>query len=64
MLKRSSTDERESNRLKRGRVRVNLHPDLTDRIERRLEQERMSLSAYLQHLIRVDTGAYTGTLTD
>lgn len=41
-----------------SRIRVNIHSSLKGRIQRRLDEEGMTLSAYLQHLIRMDTGAY------
>lgn len=46
------------NRQRDGRIRIKIKPHLEDRLTRRLQEEGTSLSEYLQHLIRVDTGAY------
>lgn len=63
MLKRSYTSSRGLNRQRDGRIRIKIKPSLDDRLQRRLDEEGVSLSEYLQHLIRVDTGAYAGTHT-
>ena len=53
------TKTKSINRLSDGRIRIKIKPHLDERLKRRLQEEGLGLSEYLQHLIRVDTGAYT-----
>ena len=50
------------NRSKDGRIRIKIPHKLDGLVQRRLEQEGMSLSVYLQSLIRVDTGRHIEAL--
>jgi len=61
MLNRSLDGETQNRKREDSRVRIAIPRSIEKRLQRRMEQDDMrgqSLTAYLNHLIKMDTGAY------